>query len=145
MMKGSGMYQGYGSGGESMNPDLERKATDNGRKPFSMFPVGRRVKVIVPCEDFYFFNGDTGQVTKNTGGYLGIRVKFDEPRHFDDGYVQEDFNFNPKSLERLEPDPEAPSTNESPDFMALAEEILVEAHQDLARVIEKALSRGGKA
>jgi len=65
---------------------------------YSDFPVGTHVKVVVPCQDFNFFYGETGEVTKNTGGYLGIRVKFDEPRYFKDGSVQKSFNFKPCDL-----------------------------------------------
>jgi len=65
---------------------------------FSDFPIGTKVQVVTPCEDMFFFYDETGVVTKNTGGYLGINVKFDEPRNFKGGYIQYDFNFNPKSL-----------------------------------------------
>ena len=62
------------------------------------FPVGTKVKIITPCEDFYFWYGETGIVIKNKHSYLGIIVKLDEPRHFEDGYIQKEFNFEPKSL-----------------------------------------------
>ncbi len=65
---------------------------------FDDFPVGRKVKVITPCEDFSFFYGETGEIIKNSGRYLSIIVKFDKPRHFENGHIQTDFNFNPKSL-----------------------------------------------
>lgn len=65
---------------------------------FDDFNVGTRVKVTVPCVDFHFFNGETGMVIKNSGRYLGIIVQFDKPRKFEDGSVQETFNFNPKDL-----------------------------------------------
>lgn len=51
------------------------------------FPIGTPVKIITPCVDFYFFYGETGKVIKNNGGYLGIEVEFDKPRHFEDGYI----------------------------------------------------------
>ena len=62
------------------------------------FPVGTHVKVICVCQDHHFFWGETGTVIKNTGSYLGICVKFDEPRQFTDGSVQETFGFNPDDL-----------------------------------------------
>jgi hypothetical protein len=69
---------------------------------FSDFPVGQRVSIVSNCVDMSFFKpGTRGKVIKNTGDYLGIRVKFDEPRVFTDGYVQSDFNFNPNDLEPL--------------------------------------------
>ncbi len=66
---------------------------------FDDLPVGARVKVAAQMVDMYFFYGETGVVEKNTGGYLGIIVRFDAPRHFTSGYVQETFNFNPRNLE----------------------------------------------
>lgn len=71
------------------------KTRDN---TYAMFPVRSRVKVIVPAQDFYFFNGETGTVIKNGGRYLSIIVQFDEPRHFEGGYIQHDFNFEPQDL-----------------------------------------------
>ena len=65
---------------------------------YSNFPIGTKVKVITPCQDFHFFYGETGKVIKNTGGYLSIIVEFDIPRKFEDGMVQETFNFNPEDL-----------------------------------------------
>lgn len=62
------------------------------------FPVGSRVKIICACQDFYFFYGETGTIIENTGRYLGIHVEFDEPRKFENGYVQTDFNFEPHDL-----------------------------------------------
>jgi len=69
---------------------------------FDDFPVGRKVQVVTPAEDCYFFYNETGIVIGNTGNYLGIKVKFDVPRKFEDNYIQYDFNFNPKSLIPLE-------------------------------------------
>jgi len=66
---------------------------------FNDFPVGTRVRVKSRLVDFYFFNGETGEVVRNDHRYLGIIVRFDEPRIFEDGCVQEEFNFNPKDLE----------------------------------------------
>ena len=68
------------------------------KNTYDMFPVGSRVQVICQCQDFYFFYDETGKVTKNSGKYLGINVQFDEPRHFQDGSIQTDFNFAPDDL-----------------------------------------------
>lgn len=77
-------------------------ATDNYTiHTFEDFPVGTPVKIISKFVDFYFFFGETGKVIRNTGKYLGIRVEFDKPRYFTDGYIQRDFNFEPKNLEPL--------------------------------------------
>ena len=74
-------------------------ATEN--NTFSDFKIGDKVKIITPAQDFYFFFGETGKVTKNTGKYLGITVEFDKPRHFEDGCIQKEFNFEPQDLFRL--------------------------------------------
>ena len=69
---------------------------------FEDFPVGQRVRIICVGQDHYFFNGnEKGTVTKNTGKYLGIMIKFDKPRHFENGYIQTHFNFEPKDLMRI--------------------------------------------
>lgn len=68
---------------------------------FDDFPVGTPVEVVAKGVDFYFFYRETGKVIKNNGGYLGIIVEFDEPRHFENGYVQTKFNFNPHDLRPL--------------------------------------------
>lgn len=65
---------------------------------YDMFPVGTTVKVICLCQDFNFFRGELGIVTNNSGKYLGINVKFDEPRNFEDGSIQTEFNFKPEDL-----------------------------------------------
>ena len=65
---------------------------------FEDFPVGTHVEVITPCCDFNFFYNERGTVIQNSGEYLGIIVKFDKPREFEDGSVQIDFNFNPPHL-----------------------------------------------
>lgn len=67
-----------------------------------MFPVGTRVQVVTPCQDFCFFYEETGVVTKNTGQYLGITVTFDEPREFSDGTTQTCFGFAPDDLISLD-------------------------------------------
>lgn len=69
-----------------------------GNQKYSDFSVGMAVQIIVPCQDFYFFYDETGVVVSNSGEYLGIRVKFDKPRKFEDGHVQESFNFEPQDL-----------------------------------------------
>lgn len=73
-----------------------------GKPVDTKFVPGARVRIIAKWVDFYPFYGETGVITENTGEYLGIQVKFDEPRHFDNGYIQEDFNFNPQHLEVIE-------------------------------------------
>lgn len=62
------------------------------------FPVDSRVKIITACQDFSFFYGETGKVIENKGTYLGITVKYDEPRHYQGGGVQTGFNFNPDDI-----------------------------------------------
>jgi hypothetical protein len=69
---------------------------------FADFPVGTRVQIITPSQDFYFFYDETGVVTENKNSYLGIIVTFDKPRKFEDGYIQKSFNFNPEDLFKLE-------------------------------------------
>jgi len=81
---------------------------------FEMFPVGCRARVITIGQDFNFFDGtEAGTVVRNTGQYLGIELKFDKSRHFDNGHVQTSFNFAPDDLIRLSPESrgEPPMTN----------------------------------
>jgi len=66
-----------------------------------MFTPGTRVRVICVCQDFQFFNC----YTQNTYGVVDrigtsgmIIVKWDEPRHYDNGTIQYEFNFNPDDL-----------------------------------------------
>lgn len=66
------------------------------------FPVGSKVQVVCLGQDYNFFYNETGVVIKNSGEYLGIIVKFDDPRKFSDGTVQVDFGFKPEDLIRLE-------------------------------------------
>lgn len=68
---------------------------------FNDFPVGRKVMIISKMVDFHFFYNETGAVIKNSGNYLGIAVKFDKPRHYADGYIMKEFNFNPNNLKPL--------------------------------------------
>jgi hypothetical protein len=76
---------------------------------YSDFPVGSRVKVVCLCQDFYFFNPDTentkGTVIANSNKYLGIVVKWDEPREYEEGYIQTTFNFAPSDLRLLDDSP----------------------------------------
>lgn len=76
---------------------------------FTDFPVGALVKVVTPAVDFFRFNGDTGWVTRNTGTYLGITVRFDKARVLlgDSGesntiQTEFEFDFNPKDLALLD-------------------------------------------
>lgn len=86
--------------------ERERLRRGRTRLTFADLPVGARVRVAVSMEDFYFFRGETGTVIKNKGTYLGVIVRFDKPRLFEDGSVQEWFNFNPHSLALLDPQEE---------------------------------------
>ena len=72
---------------------------------YSDFPTGAKVRVVSHVVDFNFFYGETGTVKNNTMQYLGIRVAFDKPREFTDGYVQKEFGFEPKNLEPIEDEP----------------------------------------
>lgn len=65
------------------------------------FPVGTKVRIVSKVVDFCFFYGETGIVTRNSGQYLGIVVRFDEVRNFSDGTKQLDFNFCPQNLELI--------------------------------------------
>ncbi len=87
------------AGPQETRSDIIRRGRS--KLTFADLPVGARVRVVTPCEDFYFFYGETGTVIENKGTYLGVIVRFDKPRLFEDGSVQEWFNFNPHSLERL--------------------------------------------
>ena len=83
----------------------------NKKAKHSDFPVGTAVKIVCACQDFHFWYGETGIVTKNKGGgsYLGITVKLDVPRTYEgDGqwppncktWTLTEFNFNPEDLRR---------------------------------------------
>jgi hypothetical protein len=79
--------------------DTQVKKYNTSKNTWEMFPRGTRVKVITPCQDFHFFNEkETGTVESVTNKYLGIIVKFNNPRHFTDGLVQSHFGFNPEDL-----------------------------------------------
>jgi len=78
----------------------EKYNTNN--NTFKMFPIGTKVQIITPAQDFNFFYDETGIVVRNSERYLGITIKFDSPRHFKDGYIQKEFNFDPSDLIILE-------------------------------------------
>ena len=78
------------------NPQIEEQ-----KDRFDLFPVGTRVKIFCHFQDFYFFNSEIGTVISNSGKYLGIKVEFDDPRCFEDGHIQYNFNFDPRDLEIL--------------------------------------------
>jgi hypothetical protein len=62
------------------------------------FPIGTPVKIICLSQDHHFFFGEIGKVIHNSGEYLGISVKYDEPRHYVGGEIEYSFNFNPSDL-----------------------------------------------
>lgn len=72
-----------------------------------IFPVGTKVKVICACQDFCFFWPEkenlVGTVIRNSMRYIGIIVQWDEPRCYEDGRVQKEFNFAPDDLVVLTP------------------------------------------
>ena len=75
---------------------------DTRNNTYEMFSVGNRVKVVTPAQDFnFFFNEPTGVVVRNSGKYLGIIVEWDEPRHFEGGHIEKEFNFIPSDLVKL--------------------------------------------
>ena len=81
--------------------EMEKYGTEN--QQYSDFPIGTRVEVITPSQDFHFFNHEQGKVIRNNNSYLGIIVKFDKK------YKRPDFNFEPKDLYILKD--EAPTPN----------------------------------
>ncbi len=62
------------------------------------FRVNDHIKVITLGQDFFFFYGETGVIERIEDRHLGIQVRFDEPRHFQGGMVQERFGFDPEDL-----------------------------------------------
>lgn len=72
---------------------------------YRMFPVGTRVKAICVGQDHHFFSPErenlAGTVVRNDYRYLSIIVKWDEPRHYEGGHIQKEFNFEPDDLIRL--------------------------------------------
>lgn len=78
-------------------------------------PVGTRVRIVTPYQDCYFWDGEQGIVEKNSGEYLGVVVRLDEPRVFEGQngpswptgsqkwtFKQERHGFKPEDLELLE-------------------------------------------
>ena len=100
------------------------------RKKTEAFEIGMKVKVISPAVDFYYFRGETGTVIENSGRYLGIIVRFDEPRRFKDGGTQEQFNFNYYDLEPLSVELDVPAL--LADLAALRRQ-LAEAQAEMER------------
>ncbi len=72
-----------------------------------MFEVGSKVKIVSRYVDCYFFNKETGIITKinrkEDGDikYLGIIVKFDEPIGFEGGFLKHIHNFHSEDLELI--------------------------------------------
>lgn len=62
------------------------------------FPVGTHVEIVCACRDFTFFYNETGRVIENKDTYLGIRVRLDEVRVYEDGSTLETFGFKPQDL-----------------------------------------------
>lgn len=70
-------------------------------------PVGAKVRITARCVDFHFFpEGCTGVVVRNSGTYLGIIVKLDEPIHVryytDRTWLMEEWGFNANHLQVLD-------------------------------------------
>ena len=66
----------------------------------ALFPVGALVRVVCLAQDFRFFHGQTGRVTKNdpVRRYYPIEVTFDEPMRYDDGSQLDAFGFNAEDI-----------------------------------------------
>lgn len=113
------------------------KTKDN---TFEMFPIGSRVKVICVCQDYYFFNHEkentNGTVIRNSGKYLGIIVKWDEPRQYE-CHFQEEFNFEPSDLVLLDEKPE-PIKIEPLRKFAMPTEIVEKINEIIAKINEGA-------
>lgn len=60
-----------------------------GKNQITDFPVGTKVKVICGMQDFRAFDGETGVVVRNNGGYIGIIVLLEDGS---------EFNFDPQDL-----------------------------------------------
>jgi len=80
----------------------KEKKYKTSKNTFDDFPIGTRVKIITPMEDFTFFYEEEGTVIENKYRYLGIKVEFDTPRKYEDGTELKYFNFQPESLYVLE-------------------------------------------
>ena len=81
--------------------EKQKQYYPNGLPTLDDFRVGDNVKVITPCQDFCFFYEETGVIRSIKGKYLAIDVEFDKPRHFKDGDIQRNFNFNPEDLFKI--------------------------------------------
>jgi len=82
--------------------EQQKKYYPNGLPNYVDFKIGDRVKIITPCQDFSFFNEETGVIIKIKNEYLGIKVKFDNPRDFGEDGFQYDFGFEPEDLVKIE-------------------------------------------
>lgn len=89
-----------------MNLELQTKHNTL-NNTHDMFPIGTRVKAICVYQDHYFFWPEkenlVGTVVRNSMRYIGIIVQWDEPRHYENGHVQKEFNFAPDNLIILPP------------------------------------------
>jgi len=84
------------------------------------FYVGQKVKIITAHQDFHFFDGETGVVSKiDDSKYLSIHVVFDEPRVYsgnngEKDWIMDKFSFDPEDLcclkkaEEIDQDEEIP-------------------------------------
>ena len=112
---------------------------------FDMFPIETKVQVITVCQDHNFFTGtEKGKVIRNSGEYLGIIIKFDEPIQYKDGSIRTEFNFNPTDLIVLEkaPEEEEPigddpneALDPATDFPKTEEENWKDFQSDLEQII----------
>lgn len=93
----------------------EKRQNNTLQNKHSDFKVGDRVKVVVSCQDMYFFDPKTqnlnGTVVRNSGSHIGIIVKWDEPRHYE-SHVQHEFNFEPTDLVLLKEAAKADTSEE---------------------------------
>ncbi|MFQ5834353.1 MAG: hypothetical protein ACE5HR_00310 [bacterium] len=90
---------------KSLGTVLEEKIAkyNTGNNNYEDFPVGTKVRIITPYSDCCFFwEYQTGVVTKNTRRYLGIEVTFDIPMEFKDGYIKYNHGFSPEQLCKLD-------------------------------------------
>lgn len=67
--------------------------------------VGDSVRVNYSPVDFCFFRKtETGVVTKkyDDGRLYNLKVEFDEPMEYEDGFIRTSHNFNQKTLELIQ-------------------------------------------
>jgi ribosomal protein L21E len=75
------------------------------------FKKGQKVKIIVPCQDFHMWYGETGTIISTKPGYLKIHVRLDEPREYENWRLEK-FYFDAedlidlKSYEKIGPKPD---------------------------------------